>query len=179
MWPSVKNWSRLSFACVTAAYLLWCASKPEYRFTHNVHLLMHEPGHLLLLPFGQFVSVAGGTLFQLIIPVAFVVYFYRRGDLYAAFIVLFWLGDSLLDVSVYAADAIAMDIPPAFGDEDIMIHDWNYMLTRLGMLNAAPQIAMAIRILGVLIIVGAACGAVKHSFTGHADETSPNHARRL
>jgi hypothetical protein len=37
-------------------------------FLHLPNLVFHEAGHLLMLPFGQFMSVLGGSLFQLLVP---------------------------------------------------------------------------------------------------------------
>jgi hypothetical protein len=37
-------------------------------FLHLVHLPFHEAGHVFLMPFGRFLSVLGGSLFQVAIP---------------------------------------------------------------------------------------------------------------
>ncbi len=39
----------------------------------GVDLAIHETGHLVFSPFGEFMGFAGGTLFQLIMPASFVV----------------------------------------------------------------------------------------------------------
>lgn len=53
---------------------------------------------------------AGGTLFQLIVPLAFVVYFWRRGDRHAASVPLWWVGQNCWNIARYVADAHAIFI---------------------------------------------------------------------
>jgi hypothetical protein len=64
-----------------------------------VNLLIHEAGHVIFMPFGEFISIAGGSLFQLIVPAVFAAYFFRRGQFFSAALVLFWLGESMLNVA--------------------------------------------------------------------------------
>ena len=54
--------------------------------------------------------VAGGSLFQVILPAVFVGYFLWRRQYYAAAIVGLWVGQSILNVWVYAADAVKMQL---------------------------------------------------------------------
>src|SRR6185369_8631885 len=99
------------FVCVAGCYFLWCAWDPSnWHLIDGVNLLIHEAGHIVFMPFGEFIMIAGGSLFQVIMPAAFVVYFCRRGAAYSAALVLFWVGESLLNVSVYAKDAIKMEL---------------------------------------------------------------------
>ena len=49
----------------------------------DVNLAIHETGHLILAPFGEWMTVAGGTLIQVLVPLSFAAYFARRGDRYA------------------------------------------------------------------------------------------------
>ena len=50
----------------------------------NIDLPVHETGHLVFSPFGDFMQFAGGTLFQLIMPAIFVGYFLRRKETHSA-----------------------------------------------------------------------------------------------
>jgi hypothetical protein len=151
---------KLMIACLAGLYFLWCAWNPfEWHLIDGVNLLIHEAGHLFFRPLGEFMMIAGGSLFQVIMPAIFVGYFIRQKNFYAAAMVLFWVGESLLNVSVYAADSLALQLPLLGGEDSI--HDWNYMLGQLGMLKSTPKIAGLIRFTGSAVIVFAFVWAVK------------------
>ena len=101
-----------------------------------INLGIHELGHILFSLFGQFLAVAGGSIFQLLVPVISVFIFYRQRDFFAISVSAMWLSTNLFDVSTYIADAREMELPlvSPFGGDDI-IHDWNYLLGKLGLLN--------------------------------------------
>ncbi|MCV5427227.1 hypothetical protein OFM81_30670, partial [Escherichia coli] len=82
-------------------------------------------------------------LLQLIIPAAFVAYFAFNGKKYSAAIVFFWVGQSLLNIYVYAADAVVMQLVLLGGltGSEGGFHDWNYMLSELGLLPHTKAIA--------------------------------------
>ncbi|MNL22612.1 hypothetical protein D3C87_1439660 [compost metagenome] len=129
----------------------------KWRLLDSFNLLIHEAGHPLFGFFGEFMGFAGGTLMQLLIPVAFLVSFFRQGQFFSSSLMLFWLGQSLVNISIYSGDAVAMELP-LFGAGD-RIHDWNWMLGELNLLEATPVIAGAFRLFGILCIVsgGLAC----------------------
>jgi len=142
-------------AILASLYFLWCAYDPyQWHLIDGVNLVIHEAGHIVFMPFGEFVMIAGGSLFQVIIPLAFVLYFFKKGDTYSAALVMFWVGESVLNVSVYAGDAVSLQLPLLGGQDSV--HDWNYMLERLGLLNSTAAIAGALRLLGMLIILAGA-----------------------
>jgi hypothetical protein len=136
----------------------------------GVDLAIHETGHLVFGPFGEFIGFAGATLFQLIMPATFVVYFARRGDEHAASVALWWVGQNCGHVAYYVADARAMELPLVGGGE----HDWNYLLGELGLLQRDQSISHAIVAAGVLLVLGSAAwgwiGAARAARVGD-DET--------
>ncbi|HEX8175092.1 MAG TPA: hypothetical protein VF543_08235 [Pyrinomonadaceae bacterium] len=141
-------------AALASIYFLWAAFHPaDWRFVDNFNLVMHEAGHIIFMPFGQFMTIAGGSLFQVIVPAVFAFYFYYQKKQFSCALVLFMVGESLLNVSVYAGDAALMQLPLLGGDDSI--HDWNWMLDSLNLLERTREIAGAIRALGVLAILSA------------------------
>jgi len=118
----------------------------------GVDLAIHETGHLVFAPFGEFVGVAGGTLFQLIMPLVFVGYFWRRSDRHAASVALWWVGQNCGHIAYYLADARAQELPLVGGGE----HDWNYLLGRTGLLAHDQGIAHGVVALGVLLVLASA-----------------------
>lgn len=136
----------------------------------SVDLPIHETGHLVFSPFGEFIQFAGGTLFQLIMPAAFVAYFWLRKDRHAASVVLWWVAQSLWNISVYVRDARAQELPLVGGGE----HDWAYLLGRLGWLSRDQVIAQRVWGLGLLIYlvsIGGGLIALTSSQTA-SDETA-------
>ena len=65
---------KLAVAVIAALYFLWCAYDPyQWHLIDGVNLVIHEAGHLIFSPFGEFMTIAGGSLFQVIMPALFVV----------------------------------------------------------------------------------------------------------
>jgi len=127
---------------------------------------VHETGHLIFRPFGEFLGVAGGSLFQVILPAVFVGYFVWNEKYYSAAIVLFWVGQSILNVFVYAADAVVMQLVLTSGltGSEGSFHDWNYLLTHTGLLGSTKTVAGIIRSIGTLVIIAAGALSVYYSF---------------
>ncbi len=121
-------------------------------FLHGVNLIFHEAGHLIFGFFGQFIAVLGGSLNQVLIPAICVGAFLRTRQYASAAVALFWTGQSLADVAVYAADGRAMALPLL---AEGLIHDWNYLLGTTGLLQRAEMIGRLMFGAGALLMLGA------------------------
>lgn len=153
---------KLVILALVAVYFGWCAYDPRrWHFIDGVNLLIHEAGHVVFMPCGEFMAIAGGSLFQLIVPAAFALYFYRHGQRFSAALVLCWVGQSLLNVSVYAGDALKLELPLLGGEDSI--HDWNYLLDRMGLLASAGGIGGLLRFGGTLLIIAGGGTAIKQT----------------
>ena len=151
--------TKLIAAILASLYFVWCACDPyEWRLLDGVNLVIHEAGHIAFRPFGELMTIAGGSLFQVIMPALFVIYFAYHQNLYSSSMVLFWVGQSTLNVSVYASDALAMQLPLLGGPDTI--HDWNYLLTSLNLLTASSKVGLLIRGAGTLLILGGCVGSI-------------------
>lgn len=167
------NIPKLIFAILASLYVLWIAYDPmQGSFLDNVDLPIHETGHLLFRPFGEFMMVAGGTILQLVFPAAFVGYFIWQRSYYSAAIVLLWVGQSILNVWVYASDAVVMQLvlTSGFTGSEGSFHDWNYMLTATGLIDSTKGVAKVIRFFGTVTIVIAAVTAIYFAFQPPAVE---------
>jgi hypothetical protein len=164
---------RLALTIVLALYGIPSLMRPEEgRLLDSVDLAIHETGHLVFGPFGEFVGFLGGTLFQLIVPAAFVVYFWRRGDRHSASVPLWWVAQNCWNISVYARDARAQELPLVGGGE----HDWAYLLGRMGWLAHDQGIGKMIHAAGSLIyllaIVLGLLAVMRGLAAAHTDDTS-------
>jgi len=147
--PAARAWGRL--ALITALFLFytrWLAHKDYFSPLDYVNLAFHEAGHVFLGFFGRFISMLGGTLFQLLLPAVCLVHLLRRGSNLGWQLCLFWLGQNLLNVSVYAGDAIKQTLPLVGGGE----HDWTYLLTELGLIAHPSAVAGFIFLCGSAVI---------------------------
>jgi hypothetical protein len=160
------NLPKLIFAGLLTIYFLWIAYDPmQGSFLDHVDLPIHETGHLIFRLFGEFAGIAGGSLFQVILPGVFVGYFLWRHQYYSAAVVLFWVGQSILNVWVYAADAVAMQLvlTSGFTGSEGSFHDWNYLLTETGLIGWTKLVAGIIRAVGTLVIIAAAACSIYYS----------------
>jgi hypothetical protein len=151
-----KNWKLEIIGKIIFTILLIYLSLP-YFFNNNpwtlfdsADLLIHEGGHLIFGFAGQFISIMGGSLTQILIPIAFGIYFAFKKSWYSLFFCIFWLGINLIYVAVYISDAKLMNLPLL---AEGSIHDWNYLLTNTGLINSAKSIGSFVRILGQISIV--------------------------
>lgn len=127
-------------------------------YLHLVNLPFHEAGHVLFSPFGRFVQVLGGTLGQLLIPLIVALSFAMKGNHFAVSVGLWWLGQSFMDCAPYIDDARAgqlMLLGGVTGSEVEDYHDWEHILTRLGMMPYDHLIARVFFGCGVVIMVAA------------------------
>jgi hypothetical protein len=130
-------------------YALWLVLAYRYHFLDGVNLAFHEAGHLFLRPFGRTLHVLGGTLAQLAVPALCVGHFFRQERRFEAAVCGVWLGESALYAGRYIADAQAMALPLVGGH----IHDWNWLLTKAGLLHLSGALGGAVHVLGSLVLV--------------------------
>ena len=114
-----------------------------------LNLGIHEVGHLVFYFFGEFISIAGGTILQCIVPVISIFMFYRQKDFFAIAVCFGWLSTNFFHVGTYVADARSMNLP-LHGFTANPIHDWNYLLSKLNILEFDTSIAFIFNALAFL-----------------------------
>jgi hypothetical protein len=154
--PRAAWYGRLALLAVVA---IWATSVLLSRMTepptllHLTVILFHEAGHVIFMPFGEAVRVAGGTLGQLLMPFICAVALHRRGDNFGAAICFAWMGMSLMDASVYAYDAADPLLPLIGGGTGSdSFHDFVFLFERYGQLGHARGWAMAMKALGAIAV---------------------------
>ena len=120
---------------------------------------VHELGHLVFAPFGLWMSVAGGSIAQLALPIAAGALMVRHRDYFGAAVTGIWLSASLSNMAVYVADARARELTLlGFGEDPL--HDWAYLLSSVGLLQADTTVARLVRLVAfVVLVLSAAAGA--------------------
>lgn len=137
-------------------YVIWLIFGYRYHLVDGVNLGAHEAGHMLFRFFGQTLHIMGGSIGQLVFPVAFVVHFARRGQLFDAAVCAVWVAESLMYMAEYLGDARAQLLPLVGGH----IHDWHWMLSRAGLLDQCELIATVLHGLASVLAVAAVAVAV-------------------
>ena len=117
----------------------------------NADLVIHEAGHLFFVLFGKFIYTLGGTLMQILLPSLIIWYFWRNSYRTGAQVGLLWLGQNLINISVYAADARAHALPLLGGNK--VYHDWTYILGTTNLLQYDIEVGYMFFGLAILIFL--------------------------
>jgi len=121
------------------------------RFLDGVNLIFHEAGHWIFFWGPAFLTVLGGTLGQLLVPLICLVAFLREARYISALVMLWWVGENFVNISVYAADARAQALPLLGGDA--VGHDWTYLLSHTGLLAHDQLVGMIFFHTGALLMI--------------------------
>ena len=114
----------------------------------SANLALHEAGHPIVGLVSGRLCVYGGTMFQLLFPLLAAREFRRQGHTAGWVLALIWLGENLMNVGRYMADARAQVLPLVGGGE----HDWTEIFSRWGVLHLDTRIGGFTRFLGLLLM---------------------------
>ena len=123
----------------------------KFTFIDYVNLLIHEGGHGIFRVFGGYIYTLGGSLMQIIIPSLFVYYYAHIRKKTGFQLSMIWLGENLINISVYAADARTRRLPLLGGNK--VYHDWAYLLGRINMLEYDDLIGKIFYFTGIIIFI--------------------------
>jgi len=147
--PAAHLWTRLAvIAGLFIFYLRWHKQENYFSPLDYINLAFHEAGHVFLGFLPRFIMTLGGTLFQLLIPAACLIHLMRRGANLGWQLCLFWTGENLLNISVYAGDSLKQELPLVGGG----VHDWTYLLTEVGLIAHPEGVARTIFLAGSAVI---------------------------
>jgi hypothetical protein len=158
----MTKWVKLGFVAALALWTISFARTPisadaMSSFLHLPDLIFHEAGHFVFAPFGRFMTVLGGSLLQVLIPVMAVVAFVRQEEPFSAAICAWWAGQNLVDLAPYIADARALRLTLLGGrtGAEVEGHDWEFILNSLGISHYAVPLGQTTHAIGILIMIGA------------------------
>ena len=141
-----------------------------YFFLVNQTLgIVHEAGHgvCYILPCPEFITVANGTVFQVAFPLGIAYYYKYRGNLFAFYIGLFFVGFSLDYTAWYISTAHEGPILPAaksFLGVDAY-HDFYSILNTLGVLAYENLISGIVKALAYGIMIVSVFGMFVEAFS--------------
>jgi len=134
------------------------ANRMTSSFLHLPDLVFHEAGHVLFMPFGRFMTVLGGSLTQVLVPLVCAgAFLWQTHDRFAATVAVWWAGENLLDVAPYINDARDLRLVLLGGHTGAEVegHDWEYLLNAMGIAHRDHAIAAVVQGLGIAVMIGA------------------------
>jgi hypothetical protein len=143
-----------------------------------IHLPMvpiHEFGHVLFRPLGEFMTLLGGSLFQVLLPLIFGgAFLVKNRDPFAASVMLWWSAVAVMDVAPYIYDAWKPQhilLTGRTGDSGA--HDFIDTLYDLGLLHKAQPIGRGIHAFGLLTMIAALAWGAWLVWQQHRRSKSP------
>ena len=147
---AITGWKRVLYAFI---FLLLCWQLSRFwgnwkdgvsSVFYVIHAPIHEVGHTVaaMIHLPEMAVVLAGSLFQLLTPIAIGVYFVWHGDCPALSLCLGWLGFATIEMATYMHDAPFRNLTlvSPFSDGDNLIHDFEYLFTRMHCLDHACRI---------------------------------------
>ncbi len=114
---------------------------------------IHELGHVVFRPFGEFISIAGGSFTQVVVPIIAIRILLIGRDYFGVAVVGCWESFSLYNLATYIGDAQVQVLPLlSIGGGD-SYHDWEYLLVKFGLLEQDAKIATMVRFVGFLVLL--------------------------
>jgi hypothetical protein len=158
---AIAFWGRVALLAGFAAWglrLSWM----DYRvgelgssFIHGPLLVFHEAGHVIFRPFGEWLTVFGGTLGQLLMPAILGgALLWKNRDPFGGAIGLWLFGVSLLDIAPYMYDAWEPRLTLLGGGTGSdSFHDWIYLYDSVHQLRHAHGIGAFTHAAGVGVVL--------------------------
>jgi hypothetical protein len=161
------------------AYLLWFLAAeyepaiPGFRppfgifVIDTINLFIHEAGHFFFKIFGQWVYVLGGSLFQVLVPLALAIVTLRQAPPHSVY-AFFWTGESMVNVSVYIKDASEQRLHLIARG---LIHDWNWLLS--GDPDSAEILGGIVFYTGLFVCFAAFSAAMYFAYVAFKEDMLP------
>src|SRR5689334_13238154 len=149
-WRPLPRWAAALWLAFYGLFLLQVAHGSGFLLMIDlVFVPIHEGGHLLFGYLGHAFMIAGGTMLQLLVPLALASYFCFERQVAGVAFCLFCFFEQFLPIATYMADARAQELPLlTVGSPEFVEHDWFVMFSSLGVLQHDMQIAAVVRTIG-------------------------------
>jgi hypothetical protein len=144
-WKPISRYAGIGWLCFYLLFLIYAAAdRTGFLFLDYVNLIIHEGGHFFFSWFGYTITILGGTLAELIVPLLCAAYFFWQREISGFAFCAFWFFENCPYIGTYMADARAQDLP-LVGSGD---HDWGILFGQWGLLMQDQKIGGATRALG-------------------------------
>ena len=157
------------FALCLVPYAFWLVFASQFHFIDYLNLFIHEGGHFLFTFFGNWMHILGGTMAQLLVPLAIALYFLFRRQKYESAFCGLWFGESMMYMARYMGDAQEQALP-LFGGG---ISDWTWMFSRMGLLSHCTGIALFFHVLASIIVLVSVAYMLYNAFNKQKSTNPP------
>jgi hypothetical protein len=141
----VSRGAMIGWGVFYALFILYAATDTSgFLVIDYANLMFHEAGHVMFSWGGYYTQILGGTLGELLVPLACTLFFLRRGETTAIAFSAFWTFENLLYIATYMGDARRAALPLVGSDES----DWAILFSHWGVLHLDRAIAVWTRALG-------------------------------
>lgn len=119
------------------------------------NFILHEMAHLFTAFLPSLITASAGSGSELFLGLALIIGAFYTRSFFASLFCFLWFMLATQSTADYMADARTQNLPlVSFGGGD-PIHDWNYVFSRLGILEYDTLIAGLVRTSGIIVgIVG-------------------------
>jgi hypothetical protein len=146
-WKPVSRGTIIAWLIAYSLFLIYAAlDHSGFLFVDYVNLIIHEGGHFFFSWFGYTITILGGTLGELLVPLLCAAYFFWHREITGFAFSVFWFFENFLYIGIYMADAHAEALPLVGSGE----HDWAILFGQWNLLLHDRQIGHATRTLGWL-----------------------------
>jgi hypothetical protein len=155
-WRPVSKAALIGWVVFYGLFLLYALhARGGFLFIDHVNLVVHEGGHLLFRWFGSTLALWGGTLLELMVPLALAIYFTFQRQTTATAFASFFFFENFLYIATYMADARSQGLAlVTVGDAELGGHDWFRIFSSLGLLQYDRVFGGIVRVLGWLGMLG-------------------------
>src|SRR5437660_1305401 len=130
-WKPLSRIAGIGWLCFYLLFLLYAASSTSgFLFLDYVNLIIHEGGHFFFSWFGYTITILGGTLGELLVPLLCAAYFFFHRETTGFAFSMFWFFENFPYIGTYMADARSQALP-LVGSGD---HDWGILFGQWGLL---------------------------------------------
>ena len=128
--------------------------------------------------FDRRLNLLGGSLLQVLVPVACSVAFLTTNkNPFGAAVTAWWAGENLLDVAIYINDARSLQLVLLGGrtGAEVEGHDWERILQLTGLLHRDHQIAWTAHVIGALLMLGGIIWAIVVTWQARQEDNQRGH----
>ena len=144
----------IAWLAVYVLFLIYAAAdRSGFLFLDYVNLIIHEGGHFFFSWFCYTITILGGTLGELLVPLLCAAYFFMQREPTGFAFCSFWFFENFPYIGAYMADARAQALP-LVGSGD---HDWAILFGQWGLLMRDVQIGGFMRAIGWLGMLSVVC----------------------